>query len=306
MNPKEKNSQETFLIAPVKQGPVILPTKEKNESIELENIMIGIVKSADCDMSQLECLPRSIDTVEIIHEKLAKYYLISEIVEKHMQKINALVERCEKYAKNLEDDINTPRSEDFVYQTKRHMLSYKSNNDKIKIKDLPFKIEQNSINISPLNYTMTLPIIKTLDELYKQHSIFYCEETKSLWIVLPGANLVKVPFPEIIDCTKSTEKSNSIRCRYQSKSICGDKKQGFWHCNYAHQGEKMVKLGYPMRCPAIPNFGNPETIRKDIQYVSLPDIKSLLMYGLNDVMIASIWMDYNGKKNQKYDNVDKG
>lgn len=276
--------------------------------IDLETNLIKICKDASDEINNIYCEPRSSETIERARCYIEKYRKLLNTIQKQAEKLVTLTDNCEEFAEGLEDDIDTPRSDDFVYQTKRFMLHYKNNdkNTNLKIKEPPQKIETVAVNLSSFGYSMHLPTVRTMEELHKLHSIYYCEETKSVWMVLPGANLVKIPFPDIVDCTKSTEKTNSIRCRYQSKAICGDNKQGFWTCSYAHTGEKMVKLGYPIRCPSVPNFGNPSTIRRDIQYVKLNDIKSLLMYGLNDVIVAAIWLNYNGKKDQQYDTIDRG
>ncbi len=273
---------------------------------DVEMVLVGIYKKLVDDFEHLQCRQRTFETVEESHQTIEKYRNYLDTIKKHAEKMYDIVTKCDEFTKNLEDDIDSPRSEDFVYQTKRFMLNYKMPDHRVKLKELPEKIEQSTINIAPIGYSMTLPIIKTMEELHKQHSIYFCEETKCIWMVLPGSNLMKIPFPEIIDCTKVSEKANSIRCRHQTKSSCSDNKQGFWTCSYTHLGEKMVKLGYSVRCPSVPNFGNPTTIRKDITYVKLPDVKSLLMYGLNDIITAAVWLDYNGKKNQRYENLDKG
>jgi len=276
---------------------------------DLESILIRIYKDASDEMNIIQCEPRTFETIGKARNYVEKYRKLLDTIQKQAKKLVTLTDNCEELAESLQDDIDTPRSDDFVYQTKRFMLNYKSSDMKNispKIKEIPQKIETVAVNLSAFGYSMHLPTIRTMEELHKLHSIYYCEETKSIWMVLPGANLVKIPFPDIIDCTKSTEKTNSIRCRYQSKAICGDNKQGFWTCSYAHTGEKMVKLGYPIRCPTVPNFGNPTTIRRDIQHVKLNDIKSLLMYGLNDLIVAAVWLNYNGKKDQQYDTVDRG
>jgi hypothetical protein len=74
-------------------------------------------------------------------------------------------------------------------------------------------------------------------------------------------------------------------------------------CNFAHSGDKLLKIGYQSRCPSIPNYGNPDTFIQDTYHVSDDDIKNLLLYGLNDTLIASVWLQKNNHKNIKHHNL---
>ncbi len=271
---------------------------------ELENLLIKVHKNVASDVDKLYHETRTVQTIESARHILQNYNQILSTIQKQAEKIHNIIENCKKFTYELENDIDTPRSEEYVYQTKSFMLNYKSTDEISQIKEISQKINELPVRVEPLGYLMTLPIIKSLKDLHHQHSIYYCEETKSVWMVLPGSNLMKIPFPDIIDSVKTNEKINSIRCRYQTKALCSNSKH--WSCSYAHSGEKMIKLGYPIRCPSVPNFGNPATIREDIRNIKMTDIKSLLMYGLNDVMIAAIWLNYNNKKDQCYDSIDRG
>ena len=129
---------------------------------------------------------------------------------------------------------------------------------------------------------------------------------------LPNNNIVHIPFPDILDNSKDYDRKNSVRCKYSDKNECTIQRNKMAklhnstvrNCNFSHNGEKVIKIGTPSRCPSVPNFGNPKTISKDIDYVNISDIKNMLLYGLNDIIIASIWLQNANISNQQFTNLD--
>ena len=83
-------------------------------------------------------------------------------------------------------------------------------------------------------------------------------------------------------------------------------------CNFAHKGDYINKIGITARCPKLPDFGNPSSLTDDLYDMNIQDMKSILLYGINDSFLMSIWLDYNikYKKINKHnmiilDNLDK-
>jgi hypothetical protein len=133
-----------------------------------------------------------------------------------------------------------------------------------------------------------------------------------IYINLGNSNYAKVPFPEIVDSTREHDRKHSIRCKYSTKKECDDQryKMSKYHntnirtCNFAHAGDKIVKIGYPSRCPSVPNYGNPKTMSHDVKDINIDDTKHLLLYGLNDVISSMIWLEYKGQKNNIFDRLE--
>lgn len=233
-------------------------------------------------------------------------------LKNYTKSLETLLSDCQDFIKEVEDDLSKkPHKEDFVYHTSNGMLSYlgrdlivknadsKNTSNESKISN-PVTIER--VLIPEIGYYMRLPVIQDVRKIppmfywYKgdtQHSAgIYC-------CLIPGV-FAKVPFPEIIDSTKEYNKGRSIRCKYRTKALCDDQrsKMAQYHdsqvriCNFAHTGEKIVKIGYPSRCAQVPNFGNPSSITNDIKSIDEDAIKNILMYGLNDIAVAAIYLDY--------------
>lgn len=212
---------------------------------------------------------------------------------------NVLVE-CRDFIDEIEEDLSQqPREEDFVYHTANGMLSYVGR-DLISKKtkpQIPQQLTQNSRTfIKEVNYHMRLPQVTNLKQI---PPMFYVYKTDIYCCIAPNIYL-QVPFSEMIDSTEHN-RSRSIRCKYKSKITCGEQRNRMakYHnttmrtCNFAHTNEEIVRIGYPSRCAAIPNFGNPATIVKDMDKIDIDDIKNILLYGLSDCFTAAIWLDYN-------------
>jgi hypothetical protein len=148
---------------------------------------------------------------------------------------------------------------------------------------------------------------------------------------------IKVPFPKIIDINKEINKSSTVCCKYITKDECNRQKNKYEiyishnshnshnsnnsnnsnnlnekTCNFAHKGDYINKIGITARCPKLPDFGNPSSLTDDLYDMNIQDMKSILLYGINDSFLMSIWLDYNikYKKINKHnmiilDNLDK-
>jgi hypothetical protein len=121
-----------------------------------------------------------------------------------------------------------------------------------------------------------------------------------------------MPFPETVDSKKEYDRKHSIRCKYTTIEECLTQRQKMAKmygsqiriCNFAHIGDRIIKIGHQFRCPSVPNFGNPQTMPQDIKDVKFSDIKNLMMYGLSDIATAMIWFDYHKVKGVKFERLD--
>ncbi len=165
--------------------------------------------------------------------------------------------------------------------------------------------------IPELGYHLKVPVVSNFSQI--PPSIYYVKsETPGLFIRLPNDNIVKIPFPEVVDSKKEYDRKHSIRCKYRTKSECDNQrsKMAKFHnsplriCNFAHESDTIVKIGYPSRCPAVPNFGNPKTMSADIKHVTQNDIKNVLLYGLSDLISGVIWLDYAGISKTIFANLE--
>jgi hypothetical protein len=59
-------------------------------------------------------------------------------------------------------------------------------------------------------------------------------------------------------------------------------------CISVHRGETYSRIGHVDRC-AYKQFGNFETLQKDMDTIDVSNIKSILMHALNDIFLAAVW-----------------
>jgi hypothetical protein len=222
---------------------------------------------------------------------------------------------CQDFINDVVDDLSqTPKKEDFVFHTKNGMLSYlgrdfivkkPDNANKNKPPAMPIQLIQvERVLLNEVGYYMKLPCITDIKRI---PPMFYYFKGNDEQKYLPGVYcclipnvFIKVPFPEIVDSTKEYSRDHSIKCKYKTRNLCDDQrsKMARLHnsqvrvCNFAHEGEELVKIGYPARCSTIPNFGNPSTLTHDIKIIELSDIKNILLYGMSDIITSAIWLDY--------------
>jgi hypothetical protein len=176
------------------------------------------------------------------------------------------------------------------------------------------KIER--ILIPDIGYYMKLYKVNKLDQIPPMFCYYENPDDKvnkpGLYCsIIPGVQ-IRIPFPTIIDSTKEYGRGSSIRCKYKSKDTCNEQRNkmakyhnsGIRLCNFAHTGEKIIKIGYPSRCSIIPRFGDCSTLINDIKTVKMPDIKNILLYGLNDIATSAIWLDCNKISNVVYNDIE--
>ena len=195
--------------------------------------------------------------------------------------------------KNIEDNNNI--------KPQRNKIKL-SNRSKILIKDIGYELNIEKID----EITDIKPMFYWYDGDDKYDSGIYCSPYFNTY--------VKVPFPKIIDINKDINKS-TITCKYITREECNNQKNKYNNernnndrnnndrnnndrnakCQYVHKGEYFNKIGIHSRCSKIPDFGNPSSLHDDLSDMTLQDMKLILMYGLNDSILMSIWIDYNMK-----------
>jgi hypothetical protein len=100
--------------------------------------------------------------------------------------------------------------------------------------------------------------------------------------------------------------------KYDNNKYDNNKYDNNKSCNFVHKGDDITKIGITARCSKIPDFGNPSSLNDDLYDINLQDMKSIMLYGINDSFLMTVWLDYNikYKKISKHnmlvlDNLDK-
>ncbi len=183
--------------------------------------------------------------------------------------------------------------------------------DVINSRDIPYFPEEK-IFIPEIKYNLKIAKVKELNEI--PAAMYYYDgapDKTGVYMRLPSGNIVKIPFPEIID-SKELNRAHSIRCKYITNAECDNQRTRMSRmhnstiriCNFAHKGDRIIKIGYPSRCPSVPNFGNPATMENTIYQISENDAKNLLLYGTSDLFAAIVWLDYSNYENVTFDSLD--
>jgi hypothetical protein len=200
----------------------------------------------------------------------------------------------------------------FVFNTINNMLSYsgrsvqkkKTASDKEKSSE---KEEKSSkILIKEIGYYTKMPMVSSLQDIPPMF-YWYSDKKKTedagiYCCILPGV-YAKVPFPEVIDNSEDFSRAKSICCKYFTKENCENNREiiarqkstSVRSCNFAHNGDKYVKISTSSRCPRRSTFGSPSTLVSDINEVGMHDIKQIMLYGISDLISAYVWFD--NKKN---------
>jgi hypothetical protein len=286
------------------------------------------IQSLDTIFNDLVMRYNKLQFIEHSEESLQKARTISteatnviSHIKSHLTAIECLLNDCNIYIAEVEDDLSESPKEDYVFQTKYGMLSYQGR-DHISLSKPTYETKKEiksdvvtteRVLIPDVGYYMRLPIVHKLSQIPPMFYYYKSPDNKDgiYCSILPNV-YTKVPFPIITDSTKEYGRDKSIKCKYKSRVLCDEQrsKMAKLHnsqirtCNFAHTGEKLIKIGYPSRCTSIPNFGNPTSLVNDLRHIDLTAIKTLLMYGLNDIIISSIWLDSTKTKELILDNLD--
>ena len=155
-----------------------------------------------------------------------------------------------------------------------------------------------------------IPIVEKFEDIPEALYAVTEDDDNGIYLNLFGG-VVKIPFPNLLDGTKSMARAGSICCKYIDFDKCKNARENLAakfgsplrDCNFAHQGEQYMRIGTLFRCPDNPLLGSHETFSKDIRSCNLHDIKLLLMNSLSDLLISAIWQ-YHHKKIKILKNVD--
>lgn len=114
-----------------------------------------------------------------------------------------------------------------------------------------------------------------------QQSLYLC--------VYPGF-YCRVPFPVTIDTNAAEDRKRTVRCRAITRQACNERrKHAMYPCKYAHCGEPLIKVSSAGRCLSCPQFGNSSTWSADSEQITERDARTILMYGLSDVVAVACW-----------------
>lgn len=284
----------------------------------LGNIFSNLVRA----YNRFQLTDHSLETLNDGKEILKRGVKVVCTIKEHIKAFESVLSDCQDFIKEIEDDLSEePKEEDFVYSTKHGMLSYRGRDfiptDKEphtnRVKGIRKPQVSEQVFIEELGYYMKLPTIKNIRDIPPMLYWYNGDSTysKGVYCCIVKGVYTRIPFPEITDSTKDHTRDRSVKCKYHRKEDCDVHriKMAKLHnsvirvCNFAHEGDHIVKIGYPARC-IVPSFGNPATFKNDINNVTLDSIKVMLMYGLNDIMVSAIWLDCKKIKDVVYDKLD--
>lgn len=293
----------------------------------LDDIFSKIVKS----FNKLQLEEYNPETLKKSKELISKGSELLSTLQTHVSSIKTLLSDCSDFIDEMQEDLtSTPKDGDYVYHTKNGMLGYPGKEFIINI--LTNKATSKEPDISPPKQDTIPPEQKIVEQktlipeigYYMKVSqvtdlkhippalYYYSGDQPGLYMRLPNNNLLRVPFPEIVDSKKEYDRKHSIRCKYHTKVECDAQRMKMSKmynstvrtCNFAHSGDRIIKIGYPSRCPSVPDFGNPTSMSNDIRQITEDDVKNLLLYSLSDLLAAAVWLDYTGKSELTITNLD--
>ena len=283
-------------------------------SISLDESFSKIIRS----YNKLQLEDYTSETISKGKELKNKGYNLLSLLKSHINGLETMLSNCSAFVAEIEEDLNCePKNDDYVYQTKNGMLGYPGKEFIKKIIELkesqkktatikPLKEDVQKILIPDIGYHLKVPVVADVKDI--PHAFYYCKNLNGLYMRLPNNNIVKIPFPEVVDSRKEYDRKHSIRCKYHSKQECDIQRKKMARsynstlriCNFGHDGDKIIKIGFPARCPSVPNFGNPTTMSTDIKNVTEDDVKNLLLYGLSDFISGVVWLDHSGVKDKEF------
>lgn len=242
-------------------------------------------------------------------EVAQKIKMLLDCFRMHTNTIESILRDTIELTDNIATSIQVDDAKsDYVHMSGNGILVYKDERfvekpqppKKKAIKTLNHTDQQRRTITYIQPYNSNLTAIHVNDLTFEDSFRYYND---GVYFCLGHRNYVRVPYVNIID-NKTTNKARSIRCRFGSKEAC--KRSGYCRqeCFFAHDGDIMTKVGYPGRCGQIVDFGNPSTFNFGVSRIGIGDIRTMLMYGLNDLFVVMLWMEYHGIKNKVFENLD--
>ena len=164
--------------------------------------------------------------------------------------------------------------------------------------------------INEINYNIQLNKCDSLGSIAPMFNKFIGDEInpEGIYISIIKDIFIKVPIVDIV-AIKESERKFFTQCKYITEETCNIQrsrmanyhKSAVRYCNYLHTGDKNKRYVDSYRC-SIPNFGNPSSFLDDLESVHINDIRRIMMNGLNDLFICSLYLDYN-KSNIKNNKI---
>jgi hypothetical protein len=150
-----------------------------------------------------------------------------------------------------------------------------------------------------LGFNFKVPIINKITEM-PSSLYWYNGDGKyppGIYICVTRGFYVQVPFPNVVDSTRDFNRTGSIKCKYANSTECNNIRSELARkynsdvrpCNFAHTGDRYIKIGTSARCASSPRFGNHSFLKSDINEIGDSDINTILMYSLSDILLSSIW-----------------
>ena len=170
-----------------------------------------------------------------------------------------------------------------------------------------------------LGFNWKVPIINKLSDMPSALYWYAGDLTNpaGIYICVTKGFYIQVPFPNVIDSTQNFNRTGSVKCKYNNIKECCDARTNLASkynstvrdCNFAHKGDKYIKLGTSFRSPHKPRFGNHNFLNDDMDSIPDDDIKTILMYALSDVLLSSMWFqkqkdDDDHNSNIIFTNID--
>jgi hypothetical protein len=196
-----------------------------------------------------------------------------------------------------------------------NLLVKKINKNEYTHKAIVYKKINAVYNIN-IGFSYKIPIINKLTEIPATFYWFNGDKNYSegVYTCLSNGFYIKVPFPNLIDTTNSYNKTGSIKCKNSTykeclkirKELSVKYNSNVRECTFAHKNDKYIKIGTSVRCPNMPHFGTHNSLINDLKNVQNDDVKTMLMYSLSDMLLASLQYQKKEKttKNTILTNID--
>jgi hypothetical protein len=165
-----------------------------------------------------------------------------------------------------------------------------------------------------IGFNCKIPIINKLNEIPSALYWYAGDKNnpKGVYICISRKFYVQIPFPNVIDGTRDFNRKCSIKCKYESKEECLKLRtdlakrynSSIRECNFAHKGEKYVRVGTTFRCPTMPHFGRHSSLKNDLENLPDYDIKMMLLNALSDIFISKLWFQRQKNDNLILHNID--
>jgi len=244
---------------------------------------------------ELREIETKVNTMKILHDSAPipgltkRVETLLRFYTDHLNRLSLMSQKLEEMI-DYDEHFLKRYDSDFIYSLKNGLLSCKSRTKK----DTPKK-EVKQVKIPELNYNMKFTITNNIQEI--PPAIWYyggSKYNKGFYICLVAGVYVQIPFPEVVESSNTFRKNNTIRCIHGTYENCSARKafkKTYTPCSYSHVGEKIHKVGHNFRCQKIITFGNKSTLLNDVHSLEENDVRQVLLYGLNDLMAATIWAD---------------